>query len=166
MEPLNKMNKKEQIREGGQGKYSVHQVLAHSYSSYFLLFLFSFFLDLAFPIKIFNNSIMPQVGFLFLILASVLIIWAQKTGRDFRKVKEVKTEHFCRGPYCYTRIPTQWGLLFLMLGFGIITNSFFIILFTIISFFISKFIFIGKHDKILIEKYGTAYSEYKKLVKF
>jgi len=75
-------------------------------------------------------------------------------------------EHFCRGPYCYTRIPTQWGLFFLMLGFGIVANALFVILFTILAFFISKFVFMGEHDRILVEKYGDAYAEYKKLVKF
>ena len=109
---------------------------------------------------------MIPVGFLFLVFATVVIIWAQKTGRDLRKVEEVKTEHFCRGPYCYTRTPTHWGLFFLVLGFGIIANALFVILSTIVSFIISKFIFIKKHDEILVEKYGDAYSEYKKLVKF
>ena len=153
---------------------TIHGVLAHSYSIYFILFLIGICLDLIFSArsgsafcgKIFTDSIMVPLGLLFLVLATIIILWAQKTGRDFRKVAEVKTEHFCRGPYCYTRIPTQWGLFFLMLGFGIITNSFFIVLLTTIAFFISKFIFISKHDKILIEKYGAAYMEYKKLVKF
>src|SRR3989338_4301880 len=147
-------------------KNNVHWVLAHSYSVYFILFLIGICLDLVFDYKIFRDSIMIPLGFFFLILASFIILWAQKTGRDLRKVKEIKAEHFCRGPYCYTKIPTQWGLLFLMLGFRIITNSFFVIIFTIISFLISKFIFMGKHEKILTEKYGTSYLEYKKLVKF
>ncbi len=147
-------------------KHNVHKVLAHSYSVYFVLLLVGVCLDLIFDLKLFTNVIMIPTGFFFLALASIIILWAQKTGRDLRKVKEVKTEHFCRGPYCYTRIPTQWGLFFLILGFGIITNSFFVIIFTIISFFISKFVFMGKHERILIEKYGSAYTEYMKLVKF
>lgn len=163
---MESLNKDEQLAGSEQGKYTMHHVLAHSYSVYFILLLVGVTLDLIFKFKIFTDSIMVPVGFLFLVLASIIIFWAQKTGRDLRKVGEVKTEHFCHGPYCYTRIPTQWGLFFLMLGFGIITNSFFIILSTIISFSIFKFIFIGKHDRILIEKYGTAYREYQKLVKF
>ncbi len=146
--------------------HSVHKVLAHSYALYFILFLVGGTLDLVFPLKVFTNSMVVPIGLPLLILATVIILWAQKTGRNLKKVPEVKTEHFCRGPYCYTRIPTQWGLLFLMFGFGIITNSFFVIISTIVSFLISKFIFISKHDKILIEKYGPAYAEYKKLVRF
>ncbi len=145
---------------------SIHHVLAHSYSVYFVLLLIGIYLDFIFDFEIFKDSIVEPIGVFFLVLATIIILWAQKTGRDLKKVQEVKVEHFCRGPYCYTRIPTQWGLLFLMLGFGIITDSFFIILTTILSFLISRFIFIGKHDRILIEKYGDAYREYKKLVKF
>jgi len=145
---------------------SVHKVLAHSYSIYLVLFLIGFYLDLVFKFKIFTNTVLLPVGFVFLFLASIIILWAQKTGRDLKKFKEVKAEHFCRGPYCYTRIPTQIGLFLLILGFGIITNSFFIVLSTIVSFLVFKFIFMGKHEKILTEKYGNAYTEYMKAVKF
>jgi|SRR3989338_7537730 len=147
-------------------KNSVHKVLAHSYSVYFILLLIGVYLDLVFDVEIFTDSVMIPVGFFFLVLASIIILWAQKTGRDLRKVSEVKAEHFHRGPYRYTRIPTQWGLFFLLLSFGIITNSIFIVIFTIIAFFISKFVFMSKHERILAEKYGTAYIEYMKLVKF
>ncbi|KKP71662.1 MAG: hypothetical protein UR70_C0021G0015 [Candidatus Nomurabacteria bacterium GW2011_GWB1_35_20] len=52
-----------------------------------------------------------------------------------------------------------------MLGFGIITNALFIIIFSVISFIITKFVFIRKEEKILAEKYGIPYLEYKKSVK-
>ena len=149
-----------------QEQYSVHHILAHSYFFYLLLFLLSLFLDLAFPIRIFNNSAMDPIGFLLLILASVLIFWAQKTGRDLRKVKEIKTEHFCRGPYCYTRSPTHWGLFLLMLGFGIIINAFFVVLATLISLVVARLVFLRKEELILTDRYGAPYLEYKKLVKF
>lgn len=147
-------------------KHNVHKVLAHSYTVYLSLLLVGILLDLIFRIKILQDSIMMPIGFFFLILASIIIVWAQKTGRDLRKIDEIKTEHFCRGPYCYTRIPTQWGLFLLTLGFGIILNAFFVILSTVVSFFIVKFLFMDKHDEVLVSKYGDAYKEYKKLVKF
>ena len=147
-------------------KLSVHRVLAHSYTMYFVLFLIGVTLDLIFRLKIFRTSIMVPTGFFFLVLATVIILWAQKTGRDLRKVKEIKTEHFCRGPYCYTRSPTHWGLFFMMLGFGIMANAVFVILFTLISFIIAKLVFLDKEETILEEKYGAPYQEYKKLVKY
>ncbi|OGI66157.1 hypothetical protein A3A95_00370 [Candidatus Nomurabacteria bacterium RIFCSPLOWO2_01_FULL_39_18] len=155
-----------EVENKNLNKHNIHKVLAHSYTAYFILLLIGVYLDFVFQFKIFQDPVMIPVGFLFLVFATVVIIWAQKTGRDLRKVEEVKTEHFCRGPYCYTRTPTHWGLFFLVLGFGIIANALFVILSTIVSFIISKFIFIKKHDEILVEKYGDAYSEYKKLVKF
>lgn len=143
----------------------VHRVLAHSYTTYLVFLLIGICFDFIFKIKILGDDFMLPFGFFFLLLASVLIIWAQKTSRDLRKIEEVTREHFRRGPYQYTRSPTNWGLFFLMLGFGIIANAFFVILTTIISFFIARFIFVDKQEKILAEKYGTHYTEYKKSVR-
>lgn len=145
---------------------SVHHILAHSYSFYFLLFLVSFFLDLAFPIKIFSSDVFNTLGFIFLIFATLIIIWAQKTSRKLSILEEVKTEHFCRGPYCYTRSPTHWGLFFLMLGFGIIINALFVVLATLISMVVAKLVFLRKEEKLLTQKYGDSYTAYKKMVKF
>jgi protein-S-isoprenylcysteine O-methyltransferase Ste14 len=52
-----------------------------------------------------------------------------------------------------------------MLGFGIMANTLFIIIFSIFSFFITKFIFLKKEENILAEKYGAPYLEYKKIVR-
>ena len=147
-------------------KNKVHHILAHSYAVYFVLFLAAVFLDTIFHFSIFPDSVLMPLGFFFLVLASIMIVWAQKTGRDLRKVAEVKTEHFGRGPYHYTRIPTQWGLFFLLLGFGVIANAFFVVLSTIISLFIFRFVFMKKHDQYLVDRYGDAYKEYKKSVRF
>ncbi len=156
--------------DGGKNnlpKHSVHHVLAHSYLVHLVLLLVAIFLDYIFDYNFFNNSIVVPVGFVVLLLATFLIFWAQKTGRDFSNIKGAKTtEHFCRGPYCYTKVPTQWELAFLVLGFGLVTNSFFIVVFTVVSFLLSKILFMGKYDKLLTEKYGDAYVAYKKLVKF
>jgi protein-S-isoprenylcysteine O-methyltransferase Ste14 len=53
-----------------------------------------------------------------------------------------------------------------MFGFGVIINSFFVVLFTFIALFISKSTFLSKQEKLLEEKYGAHYLKYKKLVKF
>lgn len=161
-----KHRKEELNKDKEPSGYTVHHVLAHSYSFFLTLFLFGFFLDLVFPIKIFSSSIMASVGWLFLISSTVLIFWAQKTSRNLDDVKKIKTETFCHGPYCYTRSPTHFGLFFLTLGFGILINAFFVVLFTLISIIITKVIFIKKEESILAKKYGSPYLEYKKIVKF
>jgi len=160
------MDAKEKVNIRKEVEESVHQILAHSYSFYFLLLLISLFIDLSFPVKIFNDSSFNIVGFVLLFIASIIIIWAQMTSRNLSKVSEIKAEHFCRGPYCYTRSPTHWGLFILMLGFGIIINALFVIITTIISMVVSKLVFLKKQENLLTEKYGDSYAEYKKMVKF
>lgn len=144
---------------------SVHKVLAHSYSVFFIFFLLGVFLDLVFNLKIFYISFMLPIGVFFLIFGTLLILWAQKTSKNLKK-ENISKETFCQGPYCYTRTPTNFGLFFLMLGFGMIINAFFIILFSFLSFIIAKVFFLDKQEKILEEKYGEPYREYKKTVKF
>jgi protein-S-isoprenylcysteine O-methyltransferase Ste14 len=82
------------------------------------------------------------------------------------KSELVTKETFCRGPYCYTRSPTHFGLFLLIIGFGFVLNAFFVVLFTFFCFLITKITFVKKQEKLLEEKYGTAYTEYKKSVKF
>jgi protein-S-isoprenylcysteine O-methyltransferase Ste14 len=146
-------------------KQSVHRILAHSYSVYFIFFLIGLCLDLFFNLKVFNSSALTPIGLIFLILATILILSAQMTSRNLKK-ENISKETFCRGPYCYTRSPTHWGLFLLMIGFGLIANASFVILFTLVAFIITRFIFIDKEERILAEKYGTPYLEYKKIVEF
>lgn len=156
---------KEKTEANNLHKNKVHRVLAYSYLFYFVVFLLSLFLDFIFPLKIFEKFTGISVGAVFLILGTVLILWAQKSSLRLQK-ESISKETFYRGPYRYTRSPTHFGLFLLMLGFGIISNALFVISFSIISFFITRFIFIKKEEKILTEKYGAPYLEYKKSVKF
>jgi protein-S-isoprenylcysteine O-methyltransferase Ste14 len=146
-------------------KYNIHKVLAHSYTVFFLLFLVGVSLDMIFRLKIFSSPAMAPLGSIIIIFATVLIFWAQMTSRNLKK-ENLTRESFCKGPYCYTRSPTHWGLFLLILGFGIITNALFVILSSIISFIVTKLIFLKKEEEILAEKYGAPYLEYKKSVRF
>jgi protein-S-isoprenylcysteine O-methyltransferase Ste14 len=150
----------------GEDTFTVHHVLAHSYLFYFGLFLFGTILDFFIPISLFNNPVFRPIGFIVLILASLLIIWAQRTSIALRKIEKINKEAFCRGPYCYTRSPTHWGLFLLLLGFSIIADAGFVATFTIVAFLVTKFVFLRKEEAILAAKYGTPYLEYKKFVKF
>jgi|SRR6185369_13763685 len=146
-------------------KDKVHWILAHSYTLFFILFLAGVCLDVFLPVKIFTKSIFAFSGVIFLIFGTFLILWAQKTSRDLKK-ENITKETFCQGPYCYTRSPTHWGLFFLTLGFGLIANALFVVLTTLISLIISRFVFLDRQEKILAEKYGEPYLEYKKTVRF
>ncbi len=155
----------EVINQKSPREYRVHKILAHSYAVFFIFFLASVMLDIFFPIKIFASAVAMPFGLGLLVIATIVVFWAQKTSRNL-DIKNLSKETFCKGPYCYSRHPTHWGLLLLMLGFGIITNAFFVILFTIIAFIVTKFIFIEKQEAVLAEKYGAPYLEYKKSIKF
>ena len=146
-------------------KWNVHTILAHSHTMQFILFLFGIFLDMIFRVKIFTNSALAGVGVILLIFGSVLIFWAQYTSHHLSKENLTK-ESFSHGPYRYIKNPTNYGIFFMILGFGIIANSFFVILFAFISSLIAKFVFLNKEKKILIAKYGAPYLEYRKSVKF
>jgi protein-S-isoprenylcysteine O-methyltransferase Ste14 len=146
-------------------KNKVHKTLVHSYSAYFLLFIIGVYLDLVFNLKVFENSIIIPVGFVILVLGTLLIIWAQETSRNL-KIENISKETFSHGPYCFTRTPTNFGLFFLMLGFGMVSNALFTIFLSFVAFVIAKFIFLKKEEKFLSEKYGTPYLEYKASVKF
>ena len=146
-------------------KNKVHKVLAQSYSVYLVSFLVGISLDIIFQLKIFNVQAIVFLGPALLVFATILIFWAQHTSRHLKK-EDLSREAFFRGPYRFTRSPTHYGLFFLMLGFGIINNAVFVVLFTLVAFLVTRLIFLDKQEKILEEKYGTHYAEYKKLVKF
>ncbi len=80
--------------------------------------------------------------------------------------ENLSKETFLRGPYKYTRGPTHLGLFFLILGFSLATDTIFVFVFAFLALVITKFTFLDKQEKILEEKYGSHYTEYKKTVKF
>ena len=143
----------------------IHRVLAHSYSMYFILFLVGICFDSVSHFRVFNNFWIISVGILFLAFGTFLILWAQKTSRNLKK-ENISKESFTKGPYRFTRTPTNFGLFFLMFGFGMVANASFVILFACISFILAKMVFLNIQEKILAEKYGTPYLEYQKMVKF
>lgn len=148
-------------------KQNLHKILVYSHGMQFVLFLFAVFLDAMFNIKVFSNFnfIFAVIGVIFLIKGSVLIFWAQHSSHHLHN-ENITKESFSRGPYRYVKNPTNYGIFFTILGFGIIANSFFVILFAFISSMIAKFFFLNREKEILIAKYGAPYIEYRKSVKF
>ena len=145
-------------------KPSIHKVLAHSYAVFLGLFLAGVCLDILFAIKIFSGEYVAELGVMFLIIGTSLIVWAQKSTRNLKK-EPVTRDTFIQGPYKYTRSPTHWGLFLLTLGFGMIVNAFFVIIFSFITFIFIKLTFLSKEEKLLAEKYGEPYLSYKQSVR-
>ncbi len=146
---------------------TVHHVLSYSYTSFFFGLIFGLILDFFLKIRIFTDPNVGSLGLLFILLGSLLALWAQKTSRVTETVRhngEHTAEDFKRGPYRYTRSPTHIGLTLLSLGVGIIMNSALLVFTSFLASMISHTFFLGAQDKILEEKYGEPYKEYKKSV--
>ena len=143
----------------------VHRILAHSYTVYFVLFLGGVYLDFLFKTTIFTNPIFEFIGMFLIGFASLVILWAQYTSKNLN-IDNLSKHTFSKGPYVYTRHPTYFGLFVLMFGFGILSNALFVILTTLISVLIAKFVFIKQEEEALLNKYGAHYEDYKKMVQF
>lgn len=148
-------------------KDATHFVLVHSYIIFLFAVILGALFDLLLKKKIFSNEIYQYIGFFMLIFSSIIIYWAQRTSSNYKKRigEDSSRSHFEYGPYRYLRNPTHFGLFVMTLGFSLIINSLFSVIFTIISYIIAKFFFLKKEEKILERKYGEIYSEYKKKVK-
>jgi len=143
----------------------VHRILAYSYAVYLLALVLGLIFSATWPYKIFVSSILMSISSVILLLSSMLILWAQKSSKKFKK-EDLTAESFKKGPYRFTRNPTNLGLFLSIICFGIIVNSVFVIIFAIIAFALSRFIFIKKEEELLKNKYGDSYLEYKKSVRF
>jgi protein-S-isoprenylcysteine O-methyltransferase Ste14 len=108
---------------------------------------------------------LEPLGLTLMMLAPLLILWAQRTSSKLRFKKEKLTaDDFKRGPYAFTRGPTHLGLGLLILGFGVLSNSLMVIAASIISYFISKYIFLKEQERLLAENYGDEYLKYQQEV--
>ena len=145
----------------------LHILFFHIYIMFFFAIILGVIFDLIFSYKIFNGVTYQYLGLLMITLGTMLIYWAQRTTSSSKNDinKERDLSFFYRGPYKYTRNPTNFGLTIMSLGLGFLINSFFSVIFILIIHIISKFILIKKQDKILKERYGEVYSDYLKKVK-
>ena len=146
----------------------VHNVLARSYSTYFVFLLLGLILDHFFPIRVFP-SFAPAIGMILIMLATLLILWAQQTSLNLEKKKKagatIGETDFHQGPYRFSRSPTHVGLNMLFVGFGFLFSSPIIVVAVLIPFFFARFFFLKKMEQILEEKYSTLYKTYKEKVK-
>jgi protein-S-isoprenylcysteine O-methyltransferase Ste14 len=148
-----------------QHRPRVHKILAHSYMVYLLALFFGLVFSAIMPMRIFLDNCLMNTSAVVLFLSTCVIFWAQRSTRKLDKENLTKRS-FKNGPYKYTRNPTNICLFLSLISFGVIINSLFTILFALISFLLASLIFIKREEKLLERKYGDAYREYKKDVKF
>lgn len=147
----------------------VHGILAHSYLIYFAGLVIGVFLDAIFKWQIVSNTHVLVWAVIFMILGTFFIIWAQMTSRKTAPNRNdpnaVSHTDFLRGPYRFTRSPTQVGLTLLIAGFGFFINSISVVVLTLIISILNHFTFIASQEKRLATKYGESYENYKNKVK-
>lgn len=145
----------------------VHVILSQSYTVFLLAVIFGVIFDIIFPSNIFDGTIFQAIGLVMILLGSILVYWAQKTTSYSKSEmnKERDINFFMKGPYRYMRNPTNFGLTIMALGLGLIISSLFSVIFLVLNYFISKFVFLKEQEDILKERYGNVYEEYTKRVK-
>ncbi len=149
--------------EQPQSPKTVHEVLANSYLSFLILCSAGLFFDLFFPLRI-ELPRAEIVGIILLLLAPLLILWAQVSSNRFANERATGTPltqgMFRYGPYRYFRNPTHIGLTLLIWGYAFATASEMLFVTTLVATLISNWYF-RKHEKILEEKYGEPYKQYR-----
>ena len=147
----------------------IHLLLSHSYVIFLIAIVAGSIFHLFYPIRLFDidqyNDI-ASFGFFMIMLGSAIIYWAQSTTSITRKQGRPRTaSDFEKGPYKYSRNPTHIGITIMTLGLAVVLNSFFTVLFLIVTSLITKFIFVKKEEALLEEKYGKPYRDYKAKVR-
>lgn len=116
--------------------------------------------------------VLPQnsLGLSILILGTFFVLWAQNSSRKTKAKrihpdKEISSTGFIKGPYKFFRSPTHIGIFILSLGLAFLVNSVVLVISSILAFVFTKVVFIPKEEKMLKEKYGEAYEDYKRKVR-
>jgi protein-S-isoprenylcysteine O-methyltransferase Ste14 len=145
----------------------IHVILFHTYVVFMCAIILGVVLTQIFPLNLFRASIFQYIGIVMIILGSIVVYWAQKTTSSTQSEvnKERDINFFLRGPYKYTRNPTNLGLTVMSIGLGFLINSFYSVFLIIITYLISRFVFIRKQDIILEERYGSVFNDYKNKVR-
>ncbi len=138
----------------------IHNILAHSYLSYFVFSMVGLFIDTFTNFEVKMRFAQP-IALVCFITGTVLIFWAQNTSRNALKNKT--GVYFYSGPYRFLRNPTHLGMVILVTGYTLVSGSIFFLIITTVGYMFSN-IFFKKYEKILTDTYGDEYDQYKNKV--
>ncbi len=148
---------------------AVHQILAQGYLVYLAAIVIGFAISYFWPDSV-SIPLEAPLGMLLIVLGTLLIYWAQSASGRTAPLRnagqDIEPHHFCVGPYKYSRSPTQYGLFLMALGLALIYGSLYMVITTIAALLIGKFWIIREEEKHLAAKYGQAYLDYQKEVRF
>jgi len=145
----------------------IHVLLSENYVIFFAAVILGVVFDAIFPIRIFHGKFHEYLGLILIIMGTIIIYWSQLTSRVTSKKQPVErnVNFFLKGPYRYTRNPTNFGLTLSIFGLGFLIDSIILMVFMFVAYMISKMFFMRRQDAILKERYGSIFEEYKEKVK-
>ncbi|MCD6539639.1 MAG: isoprenylcysteine carboxylmethyltransferase family protein [Candidatus Omnitrophica bacterium] len=115
------------------------------------------------------NFAVSFLGIFFCLLGIALQIWAFKSlGNNWSFYIEVgeETTLVTDEAYRYLRHPASLGFIFEGIGIPLVANTFFILIFSILVYLPLILWRIYIEEKVLIERFGKNYLEYKKTTPF
>ena len=138
-------------------------------SPFFLIGAFfenEFFITHIFPF--WDNIIISYLGFILFITGSLLILIARaQLGRFGTAELSIEENHqlFTEGVYKYIRNPMYSGGLIATIGFCLVFRCIIILIIMFIYTFLVYRMRINEEERILLEKFGKEFEEYKKKTK-
>jgi len=143
---------------------AIHPLLTYAYFVFLLAVILGLIFDLFIQVNLGWGIIHSGIGVLSIIAGSLLVYWSQYSSSLLSKYgdeKEVTTQFFKNGPYRFLRNPSYLGVFILSLGLALVLKSFFSVIFSILSYLVVRIVFVKREEKILSQKYGQVYKEYK-----
>jgi protein-S-isoprenylcysteine O-methyltransferase Ste14 len=120
-------------------------------------------------LTIISFAILPKnlasaLGAVLITLATGLIIWTHYCGKTYsrnRKSAKISAPDLLHGPYRFSRNPHHIGIGALLIGLAVFVNSIALIGSTVVAFLIVNVYFVAREEKIMKERHGDSYDEYK-----
>ena len=136
----------------------------------FLGLIISFLLEfLVYRNQIFDNSIIFRYLGIILTIAAILLFVKSVRIFNLRKEKShprsISTQIFKDGPFQFSRNPIYLAMLVLLIGVGLILNSFWFLYSGLVVAIMLHYGVIIPEENYLEKEFGKDYLEYKKTVR-
>jgi len=142
---------------------NIHLILSRSYAVYFFAFILGLIFDTVIYPRLGGQNL-QMIGCIIIVLSTFLMYWAQTVNKRVYYLPD-GTKDFSRGPYKYSRNPTQLGLFMMVVGAGLIMNSYSVVITGIIALIFSVLVVIPEEESRHIKKHDGAYLQYMKRVR-
>lgn len=116
------------------------------------------------------EPVLLGVGMAFIVLATLLVFWAQGISRKGAHRPTVISagpvcEDFMRGPYKYMRHPGALGLMIMFAGFVLVVNSLVMAVLLVLFVIAETVWFVPAEEAEYMESCPEAYAEYRRRVR-